>query len=303
MKTMTRPAALLAILALGLAPAAVADEAYRQEVKKWRQAREERLRSDSGWLSLAGLFWLKDGTNTVGTDASSDVVLPASSGASSAGAIVFDGGQAALRLASGVSAQVGGRAVSGPQVMRTDESGRPDVVQIGAVSFYIIKRGDRYGVRVKDKTSEARRNFTGLRWYEVNEAYRVEARWVSYPQPRPLQVPTILGDTAAMPSPGYAEFEIGGQKVRLEGVLEAPSSEELFFILRDQTSAKETYGAGRFLYSDLPKAGRVVLDFNKAYNPPCAFTTYATCPLPPKQNWLPVRIEAGELAYAGPGAH
>jgi len=299
----TRQAAVLAMVALGLAPAARADEAYREEVMKWRQAREERLKSDSGWLSLAGLYWLKDGTNTVGTDSTADVVLPASAGVSSAGAILFDGEKAALRLASGVDAEIGGKTVTGPHVLRSDESGRPDVVQIGPVSFYIIQRGVRYGVRVKDKNSRVRREFTGLRWFDVDEAYRVEARWVSYPHPRPLQVPTVLGDTEAMPSPGYAEFELGGQTLRLEGVLESPSSEELFFILRDQTSAKETYGAGRFLYSDLPKAGHVVLDFNKAYNPPCAFTSYATCPLPPKQNWLPVKIEAGELAYTGPGAH
>jgi len=198
---------------------------------------------------------------------------------------------------------VGGESLDGPRVLRSDQSSRPDVVELGPVSFYVIKRGDRYGVRVKDRNSRARREFAGLRWYEVKEGYRVEAKWVSYPHPRPIQVPNVLGEVAAMPSPGYAEFELDGQRVRLDGVLEDPTSLDLFFILRDETSGKETYGAGRFLYSELPKQGRVVLDFNKAYNPPCAFTAYATCPLPPKQNWLPVKVEAGEMAYRGPGGH
>jgi len=303
MTAAAKPAAWLAVLGVAFAAVATGDEVYREAVQKWRQDREERLRAESGWLTLAGLFWLEDGTSTIGTDPASDVVLPEGAGASRAGVIVFEGGQATLRLDPGVGARASGQTLDGPRVMRSDESERPDVVELGPVSFYVIKRGDRYAVRVKDKNSRARREFAGLRWYEVNEGYRVEARWVSYPQPRPLQVPNVLGEIATMPSPGYAEFELGGRTVRLDGVLEDPTSLELFFILRDETSGKQTYGAGRFLYSDLPKQGLVVLDFNKAYNPPCAFTAYATCPLPPKQNWLPVPVEAGEMAYTGPGGH
>jgi len=288
-------------VALGPGAPAGAEEAYRAEVRQWREAREERLRSETGWLTLAGLFWLRNGENTIGTDPASDIVLPA--GPSKAGVLVFRDGQAALSLASGVTGRIGGQAVTGPRALRSDASSRPDVLELGSVSLYVIRRGDRYGVRLKDKESKARREFTGLRWFDVREDYRIEAKWVSHPQPRPLQVPNVIGESSTMPSPGYAEFEIAGQTVRLDGVLEDPTSLELFFILRDQTSGKETYGAGRFLYAGLPRQGRVVLDFNKAYNPPCAFTPYATCPLPPRQNWLPVRLEAGEKAYTGPGAH
>ena len=181
--------------------------------------------------------------------------------------------------------------------MRPDTSGSPDVLEMGTLTMNVIKRGDRFGIRLKDKNSPVRKGFTGLRWFDIQEDYRVEARWVSYPQPKPVKVPNVLGQTESMPSPGYAEFTLGGKPVRVDGVLEDPHAEQLFFILRDQTSGKETYGAGRFLYADLPKAGKVVLDFNKAYNPPCAFTPYATCPLPPPQNWMPVRVEAGEMAY------
>jgi uncharacterized protein (DUF1684 family) len=181
--------------------------------------------------------------------------------------------------------------------LRPDSSGSPDVVSLGRLTLFVIERGGRLGIRLKDRESPLRKAFTGLRWFEVKEEYRVAARYVSYPEPKAIKVPNILGQSEAMPSLGYAVFERDGQEVRLEGVLEEKDARQLFFIVRDQTSGKETYPAGRFFYADLPKDGRIVLDFNKAYNPPCAFTPYATCPLPPPQNWMPVRIEAGELSY------
>jgi uncharacterized protein (DUF1684 family) len=202
-----------------------------------------------------------------------------------------------VALLPGADGRLAGRPVSGAVAMQSDTSGAPDVLEMGTLSLNVIERGKRYGIRLKDKNSAVRRGFLGLRWFDVQESYRVEARWVSHRQPKPVRVPNVLGQTEALPSPGYAEFVLGGKAVRLDGVLEDPHAEQLFFILRDQTSGKETYGAGRFLYAELPKAGRVMLDFNKAYNPPCAFTPYATCPLPPPQNWMPVRVEAGEMAY------
>ncbi len=195
-----------------------------------------------------------------------------------------------------VQATLGGRPVTHAD-LRSDGSGSPDVVTLGRLTMYVIQRGARYGIRLKDRESPLRKEFTGLRWYELKEDYRVSARYVTYPEPKLVKVPNILGESEPMPSPGYAVFEREGKEVRLEGVLEEKDARRLFFIIRDQTSGKETYPAGRFLYADLPKDGRIVLDFNKAYNPPCAFTPYATCPLPPPQNWVPVRIEAGELDY------
>jgi uncharacterized protein len=294
---MIRLTALAAALVVAAAGAAFADEAYRAEVQAWRQERETRLKADGGWLTLAGLFWLKEGPNRFGTDPAGDIVLPEGSAPAKAGVFELKGEQVTVALRPGANGRIGGKPVSGAAAMRPDTSGSPDVLEIGTLSLNVIKRGERFGIRLKDKNSAIRRSFTGLHWFDVGEAYRVEARWVSYPQPKPVKVPNVLGQTEAMPSPGYAEFEMGGKPVRLDGVLEDPHAEQLFFILRDQTSGKETYGAGRFLYADLPKSGKVVLDFNKAYNPPCAFTPYATCPLPPPQNWMPVRIDAGELAY------
>ena len=295
---MRRSVILVAVLAAaGLAAAAAADEAYRAEVRKWREGREARLKADGGWLTLAGLFWLKEGENGFGTDPAGDVVLPEGSAPAKAGVFELKGGQVTVALLPGATGRIGTKPVAGPATLRPDTSGSPDVLEMGTLSLNVIERSGRLGIRLKDKMSPVRRGFTGLKWFEIAESYRVEARWVSYPHPKPVKVPNVLGQTESMPSPGYAEFTLGGKAVRVDGVLEDPHAEQLFFILRDQTSGKETYGAGRFLYSDLPKAGTVVLDFNKAYNPPCAFTPYATCPLPPPQNWMKVRIEAGELAY------
>ncbi len=282
---------------VSLAAGIGADEAYRAEVQKWRADREARLKADGGWLSVAGLFWLNEGPNRFGTDPAGDIVLPEGSAPAKAGVFELKAGQVTVALLPGASGRLAGQPVSSPTAMRPDTAGTPDVLEMGTLSMNVIKRGDKYGIRLKDKNSAVRRGFLGLKWFDVKEDYRVEARFVSYPQPKPVKVPNVLGQSESMPSPGYAEFTLNGKAVKLDGVMEDPQAEQLFFILRDQTSGKETYGAGRFLYSDLPKAGKVVLDFNRAYNPPCAFTPYATCPLPPPQNWMPVRVEAGEMGY------
>jgi uncharacterized protein (DUF1684 family) len=284
----------VAVAVLGLTRGAWADEAYHAVVRKWRDEREARLKADGGWLSVAGLTWLKQGENRFGTDKAAAIVLPEGSAPAIAGTFELKGTETTVKLAAGTAARMAGLPLAGTAVLRPDSG---DVVEVGSVSLQVIERGGRFGIRLKDKNAAARREFTGCRWYEIKETYRIEATWVAHPLPRPLKVPNILGQTESMPSPGYAEFRVGGKLVRLDGVLETPQSTQLWFILRDQTSGKETYPAGRFLYADLPKAGKVVLDFNKSYNPPCAFTAYATCPLPPPQNWMPVRIEAGELNY------
>lgn len=286
-------AALVSLVLVSLA-ARAADDAYRAAVQKWRDEREARLKADGGWLSVAGLTWLKAGENRFGTDPAAEIVLPAGSAPATAGSFELKDGQTTARLAPGVAARMAGKPVTGPIVLRPDST---DMLEMGTLSLQVIERGDRFGIRLRDKNAAARREFTGCRWFEIKEAYRVEARWVAHAMPKPLKVPNVLGQSEAMPSPGYAEFELGGKTVRLDGVLETPQSTELWFILRDQTSGKETYGAGRFLYAELPKGGKLTLDFNKAYNPPCAFTAFATCPLPPPQNWMAVRVEAGELNY------
>ena len=264
----------LAVASLPLLIAAT----YADDIAAWRKQREDRLKAPGGWLSVAGLFWLHEGANTFGTDAANEIVLP--DGPARAG--VFNLSQSKVTV-----------KMDGAERELWPDSA--DVAKAGRLSLSVIQRGEKFGIRLKDPDSEYRRAFRGLEAYSTSEEYRVTAKWVA--EPAKIPILNVLGQTEDMQSPGYAAFQLHGREYRLRPVLETPDAQELFFIFRDQTSGKETYGAGRFLYTQLPKDGRVVLDFNKAYNPPCAFTPYATCPLPPPENRLAVRIEAGEKKY------
>ena len=286
---------LLVVAAFVAAPLPVLEAAipggYDAEIQAWRQGRESRLKADGGWLTVAGLFWLKEGDNRFGSDKGSEVVLPASA-PGHAGVFAFHAGETRFQLEPGVSGTVAGKpAASG--LLHPDTGKDEDVLTMGPLTMQVVERGGRYGIRLKDMQSAQRKSFAGLRWFPVKESYRITARFV--PAPTIIQVPNVLGQVSDMPRPGYLVFTLGGQEMRLDPVIEEPGDKELFIIFRDETAPRETYGAGRFLYTDMPKEGKVVLDFNKAYSPPCAFTPFATCPLPPKQNRLPVRIEAGEM--------
>ncbi len=266
---------------------------YKAEIEHWRQERESALRSEDGWLTVAGLFWLKEGSNTVGTDHENNFVLPKGSAPGKAGVFEFRDGSTTFRAAPGVRVTVNGKPAETAE-LKPDTSGSPDVLRIRDLTMYVIQRGDRYGIRLKDKNSDALRKFAGTEWYPVKRQYRIVAKFVPYNPPRKIAVPNILGQVDEEPAPGYALFMLKGHQYQLVPIKEGDA---LFFIFEDQTSGKETYPAGRFLYADLPKNGTVVLDFNRAVNPPCAFTPYATCPLPPKPNRLPIAIEAGEMRY------
>jgi len=247
------------------------DSAYRAGITKWREEREAALKADGGWLTVTGLFWLKEGPNRVAT---------------APGVFEFHEGKTVFHADPGSHATAAGKPVS------TIEMAPETSIEAGDLTLTVIERSGRYGVRMKDKRSKLRTEFRGLRWFPVREAYRVTAKFIA--RPRQVSVPNIIGSHFEMASPGYAVFQLNGRELRLEPVIEEGEN-ELFFIFRDQTAGKETYPAGRFLYAALPRDGKVELDFNKAYSPPCAFTPYATCPLPTRENMLPVRIEAGEL--------
>jgi len=266
------------LLLVGVAAALGAVSGYQSEIAQWRAGREAALKAEDGWLSLAGLFWLHEGANSFGADGSSDIALP--DGPAKAGVFDLRGGQ--------VTVSMNGTA-------RPVAHDSADVVKVGRLTLLLIQRGDRIGLRLKDPQSQARREFHGIESFPANEAYRITAKFVA--EPRQIPILNVLGQTEPSDSPGYAVFRFEGRDLRLHPIIEEPGAKQLFFIFRDQTSGKETYGAGRFLYADMPKDGQVVLDFNKAYNPPCAFTPYATCPLPPPENRLAVRIEAGEKKY------
>ena len=274
------------------APVKAAD--YPAEVEAWRQKRIANLTSEDGWLSLVGLHWLEPGDNRFGSAKDNAVVFPEKAPAH-AGTFQRSGDAVTLSVEKGVALTKNGQPFTGGPVA-SDEKGNPDVLQLGSLRFFVIKRGEKLGIRVKDSEAETRKKFHGIPHFPVDPAWRVEARWEPFATPKKLSIPTVLDTVEEMESPGTAVFTLKGTEYRLDPVIEQ-GEDKLFFIFWDETGKTDTYGAGRFLYAEMPKDGKVVIDFNKAYNPPCAFTHYATCPLPPKQNRLKLRVEAGEKRY------
>lgn len=291
MKVMAR--ALIGLLLVGgmMLAAENAPPDYRNQIQAWQQQREARLRSQNGWLTLAGLFWLKPGINTIGAGDTNDFLLPKDA-PPQVGVLKLSGKVVTFTNLAGDRVTVNKKEVTNPVVLHYDAEDNSDIVQVGPVSFYIIERGDKLGIRVKDRNSPILQNFKGTEFFPINREFRFEAKFI--PDPQKIAVPSIIGQTEMQESPGIVEFSYKGQTYRLRPVYEGKT---LFFIFKDLTSKKETYPAGRMLNTELPQNNQVILDFNKAYNPPCCFTPYATCPLPPKENSLPIRIEAGELRF------
>jgi uncharacterized protein (DUF1684 family) len=249
--------------------------------RAWRERREARLRDPEGWLALAGLHWLTEGENRLDG-------LP--------GTFVLRGGRVTLRAGPGDGYSLEGAPVT-ERTVASDATPKPDRLHLSTRVVQVIERGGAVAVRVWDAASPALRSFHGIETFPYDPRLRIEARWEPYPSPREVEQPSAAGPPQKALAPGKARFTVGGKELSLEPVLEDDS---LLFVFKDATAPAETYGAGRFLTTALPAGGKVVLDFNRAYNPPCAFTPYATCPLPDRQNVLPVRIEAGEKKY---GSH
>jgi uncharacterized protein (DUF1684 family) len=273
------------------------DTPYAEQLQKWRATREEKLRADNGWLTLAGRYPLKEGANTFGTGAENDVIFPPAlkgTGPGRLGTLHVDAGakKVTLKLAEGVSMDSGGKSFSGERVMGTAADKR-DWVGLGRLSMYVIERDGKYILRLADNKSPVRKNFAGCVWYAADEAFKVGARFVPYPAGKTLSIVNVIDETSRQPCPGYAEFKLKGATYKLDAIKEG---EGLFFVFGDGTGGDTTYKSGRFLdIAKQPAADETfTLDFNKAYNPPCAFSEYTTCPLPPRQNVLKVRIEAGE---------
>jgi len=273
----------------------ISQSSYKSSVEKWRIDREDKLKADDSWLTVAGLFWLKEGVNTLGTDQSMNIVLPAESAPAKVGALELRNGAVTLRINEGVVLHVNNQPAKEAELKIDANNTKPDLITIGSLKLTLIKRSNRIGLRVRDLNSRVRREFKGLQWFPVNRSFRVVATFTPFDEPKEMSIVNVLGDELKMKNPGTLTFKLNGRIYKLKPVIE--NDHELFIIFRDRTAGKSTYPAGRFLYADLPKNGKVVLDFNKSENPPCAFTKFATCPLPPRQNFLPVPIEAGELTY------
>ena len=270
---------------------------YAHSVAEWRAQREARLKAEDGWLTVVGLDWLKEGENRVGSNPAFEVRLPKSA-PDRVGTITVKNGKARFKPEKAAGVTFKG-APAAEMDLQPDTTPQYDVLAVGRVKFFVIQRENKLGVRIKDNDSAARREFTGLRWYPVDASWKVQARFVPFDKPHTVTFDTAAGVKEQDESPGYVTFSRAGREYRLEPVLD---DNDLWFVMRDGTSGKTTYGASRFLYAELPKggvkqAGTVEIDFNKAENPPCVFTDFATCPLPPPQNRLTLAVTAGEEMY------
>lgn len=287
--------ATLLLTALMVPAILTAQDAYTQSILDWRKQRMQRLKAPDSWLSLIGLHWLERGDNTVG--AAYDNTLRLESGPqhfgtvtlAPGGVVTYTPNPSAYALVDNLPAKV------------TDLNYLPGlkqtVVSGGTVSFFVIQRGSKIGLRVRDINSPRRLRFAGIESYPIDPAWRIEADWVAFPKPQPIKVTNMIGQTVDATAPGKAVFTYQGHTVELLPIDEG--TRELFFVITDPTAGEETYEACRFVYAEPPVNGKIVLDFNRAENPPCAFTPFATCPLPPASNRLPFPVRAGEKKYAG----
>jgi uncharacterized protein len=272
-----------------------ADSNYVKEINEWDQKRINRLKADDGWLNLAGRFWLKRGESTFGSAKGNDIVVESSKLPEHIGSFIFKDSAVIFKAKDDVEVLLDGKPVK-EIVLVDDQKKDITVLQIGSVKFNLIVRDTLYGIRFRDLTSELVKNFKGIERFPIDESWYIKAKYVAYNPPKEIALPNILGQISKEKSPGAVVFERDGKTYRIDAVDEG--EDRLFLIIADQTSGEETYGGGRFIYVNKPDStGTILLDFNKAYNPPCVFTKYATCPLPPLQNYLKLRIEAGEKVY------
>jgi uncharacterized protein (DUF1684 family) len=306
--TSHRPLLALAALSLGAcAPAvpvptkpAVDSAAYAAETKAWRVKRLDAIAGPEGWSTLAGLFWLDSARYTIGSDAANAIVLPADHTPARFGTLERTDSGYRFIAARAITALVDSTRVDST-LLRDDKSAAPTVLRSGSVTYRVISRGGRRALRVKDTAYVLRRDFKGLEYFPLDTALRVQAKLVPHATPRTLRILNVIGQTEEYRSPGMLEFTVAGTPYRLTASYEGKDTTQYFVIFRDETSRDATYPAGRFMYTTpADSTGHTILDFNRAFNPPCAFTAFATCPLPPAENVVPVALRAGETRYAGP---
>ena len=294
-----KPTLAALLLLLSIAAAARGASAYENEVLAWRKARVDKLTAPDDWLSLVGLHFMKDGPNTVGSAKDNDIVLK--KGPAHVGTVtVLPEGKVMLDVASGADVRVNDKPIRRTE-MGWESKAKRTLVKFGTMTIFVVDRLGKKALRVRDSESDRRINFVGLDYFPIDPKWRIEARWEWFDKSRLIPVTDMLGKTGPEPIPGKATFELNGKKYDLLPIDEGRDV-PLFFVFSDATSGKETYGACRFLYVDWPKEGdtKIVLDFNRAENPPCAFTPFAMCPLPLKENRYPFAITAGEKNYRGP---
>jgi hypothetical protein len=280
---------LAILLCLVELPRTNQQDSYKITIETWRSQHELNLTADTGWLSLTGLFFLHEGDNSFGTGPLNDIVIP--EGPEYAGVFQLNGQEVLVRALNGQTLNINGEEIARTRLYPREQLSK---LIIRNLTLFVHLSGDRFAIRMLDRNSDFRLNFKGLRWYPIDESYRIKARFIPHNEPVTVQIQNILGDIEHYSSNGSITLSIHGQKLRM---LPLVAGEKLWLIFRDLTSGTDTYPAARFLYADAPRDGWTVLDFNMAYNPPCAFNPHTTCPLPPRNNRLPVEIKAGELHY------
>ena len=284
----------------GASKAAVDSVAYATETAQWRTARLDAIAGPDGWSTLAGLFWLDSAQYSIGSAPTSTILLPSDHTPPAFGTLSRRDSTFHFRAARGVDVRIDSTRVDST-VFSNDKSARPTVLRSGSVTYRLIERGGQFALRVKDSSYVLRREFKGLDYFPLDTSLRVLARLVPHPTPRTLRILNVLGQTSEYRSPGMLEFTVAGKPYSLTASFEGSDTTQYFVIFRDETSRDLTYPAGRFMYATpVDSTGHTILDFNRAYNPPCAFTAFATCPLPPAENMLKVALNAGEKRYAGP---
>ncbi|MBP6977164.1 MAG: DUF1684 domain-containing protein [Bacteroidales bacterium] len=273
------------------------DPAYQDSLISWRQNRVRELTMSDGWLALAGRYWLKEGEQSFGAGRGNDIIFPGGTCPDTIGWINLTDDRIFIRIKNGTDVRYEGQPIDVISMI-TDRDDKQTYLTLGSLKWHIIKRGDRFALRLTDSNSKSLREFRGLEYFPVDPSWCIPAQYVPYDPPKTLLIATVIGTVDTLSAPGYLSFQVGRKAFRLDPVQE-PGSGSLFIIFADETTAVETYGGGRFLDASLPdEDGNVILDFNKAYNPPCAFTEFATCPLPPDQNKLAISITAGEKSYS-----
>ncbi|MFC1639791.1 DUF1684 domain-containing protein [Gemmatimonadota bacterium] len=290
---------LIVCLACSPEPPTIDPDTHLAEIEEWHSRRVESLKQPDSWFSVVGLYWLEAGPNSFGSDSNNTLVFPAAA-PPRIGMFFRTGTSVEMVVEAGVPVTHDGDMVSSLELTSNDPR-RPTVARLGSFQWFVIERADRVGIRLRDTAAPAIEAFDGIEMFPISLSWRIPARLDRYDPPKMIRIPNIIGTVSVQPSPGAVVFEVDGEELRLD-VTGDPNGERFSIVFGDRTNAAETYGGGRFLTVNAPdENGHMFIDFNKATNPPCAFTAFATCPLPPRQNHLTARIEAGEKIYKHSG--
>ena len=265
---------------------------YQKKLLEWQKTLDANLRKENSWLALAGLFWLDEGRNTFGSIDENDIIFPDAGIPSQIGAFVVDGDDVRLEVTADTPVDVDGVPAK-EALLRPDVSGSPTRLKLGSLTFILIQREDGFGIRLWDANYPQSESFSGRQWYPIDENFRIEGRYERFAEEKFVSFERENGADFEAKVGGEVRFSFGGQDYALVA-FEDEEDGDLFVIFHDATNGKETYGSGRYMVVSTPQEGKAIIDFNRAYNPPCAFTPYATCPLPPDQNNLSIAIKAGE---------